>query len=214
MLLMICLVFFFVLIEKEYQKYKKINRTTHECVNFINNFIISLSIHNTISATFEMIKESFSGELKKEVDSIEHLNIVEKLEYLSDYFNSSLYDFFLKIIHQYEYNGGDIIGISQILIFDSRNVETSLDNFISVSKRKFIEFIILWGITMAILLILQFALSMFYDTILNMPFYAPSIFIFFIMFLIFLYFFLKHNFNLSFINEWREKDNEKPQTKN
>ncbi len=214
MLLMICLVFFFVLIEKEYQKYKKINRTTHECVNFINNFIISLSIHNTISATFEMIKESFSGELKKEVDSIEHLNIVEKLEYLSDYFNSSLYDFFLKIIHQYEYNGGDIIGISQILIFDSRNVETSLDNFISVSKRKFIEFIILWGITMAILLILQFALSMFYDTILNMSFYAPSIFIFFIMFLIFLYFFLKHNFNLSFINEWREKDNEKPQTKN
>lgn len=211
---MICLVFFFVLIEKEYQKYKKINRTTHECVNFINNFIISLSIHNTISATFEMIKESFSGELKKEVDSIEHLNIVEKLEYLSDYFNSSLYDFFLKIIHQYEYNGGDIIGISQILIFDSRNVETSLDNFISVSKRKFIEFIILWGITMAILLILQFALSMFYDTILNMSFYAPSIFIFFIMFLIFLYFFLKHNFNLSFINEWREKDNEKPQTKN
>ena len=214
MLLMICLVFFFVLIEKEYQKYKKINRTTHECVNFINNFIISLSIHNTISATFEMIKESFSGDLKKEVDSIEHLNIVEKLEYLSDYFNSSLYDFFLKIIHQYEYNGGDIIGISQILIFDSRNVETSLDNFISVSKRKFIEFIILWGITMAILLILQFALSMFYDTILNMSFYAPSIFIFFIMFLIFLYFFLKHNFNLSFINEWREKDNEKPQTKN
>lgn len=214
MLLMICLVFFFVLIEKEYQKYKKINRTTHECVNFINNFIISLSIHNTISATFEMIKESFSGELKKEVDSIEHLNIVEKLEYLSDYFNSSLYDFFLKIIHQYEYNGGDIIGISQILIFDSRNVETSLDNFISVSKRKFIEFIILWGITMAILLILQFALSMFYDTILNMSFYAPSIFIFFIMFLIFLYFVLKHNFNLSFINEWREKDNEKPQTKN
>ena len=214
MLLMICLVFFFVLIEKEYQKYKKINRTTHECVNFINNFIISLSIHNTISATFEMIKESFSGELKKEVDSIEHLNIVEKLEYLSAYFNSSLYDFFLKIIHQYEYNGGDIIGISQILIFDSRNVETSIDNFISVSKRKFIEFIILWGITMAILLILQFALSMFYDTILNMSFYAPSIFIFFIMFLIFLYFFLKHNFNLSFINEWREKDNEKPQTKN
>ena len=211
---MICLVFFFVLIEKEYQKYKKINRTTHECINFINNFIISLSIHNTISSTFEMIKESFSGELKKEVDSIEHLNIVEKLEYLSDYFNSSLYDFFLKIIHQYEYNGGDIIGISQILIFDSRNVETSLDNFISVSKRKFIEFIILWGITMAILLILQFALSMFYDTILNMSFYAPSIFIFFIMFLIFLYFFLKHNFNLSFINEWREKDNEKPQTKN
>ncbi len=161
-----------------------------------------------------MIKESFSGELKKEVDSIEHLNIIEKLEYLRDYFNSSLYDFFLKIINQYEYNGGDIIGISQLLIFDSRNVETALDNFISVSKRKFIEFIILRGITMAILVILQFALSMFYESIIEMSFYTPSIFVFFIVFLIFLYFFLKHNFNLNFINERREKGNEKPQTEN
>ena len=161
-----------------------------------------------------MIKESFSGELKKEVDSIEHLDIIEKLEYLRDYFNSSLYDFFLKIINQYEYNGGDIIGISQLLIFDSRNVETSLDNFLSVSKRKLVEFMILWGITMGILLILQFALSMFYETIVEMSFYTPSIFVFFIIFLIFLYFFLKHNFNLNFINEWREKENEKPQAEN
>ena len=161
-----------------------------------------------------MIKESFSGELKKEVGSIEHLDIIEKLEYLRDYFNSSLYDFFLKIINQYEYNGGDIIGISQLLIFDSRNVETSLDNFLSVSKRKLVEFMILWGITMGILLILQFALSMFYETIVEMSFYTPSIFVFFIMFLIFLYFFLKHNFNLNFINEWREKENEKPQAEN
>lgn len=161
-----------------------------------------------------MIKESISGDLRKEIDSIDHLDVEEKLDYLKNYFDSSLYDFFLKIINQYVFNGGDIIGISQLLIFDSRKIETSLDNFLMVSKRKFIEFSILWGITIGILIILQFSLSMFYESILSMNFYAPLIFIFFIIFLIFLYLFLKHNFNLSFINEWREKQNEKPTSEN
>lgn len=202
------------MVEKEYKKFKKIDKVTHECISFINNFIISVSIHNTLSATFEMIKESISGDLRKEIDSIDHLDVEEKLEYLKNYFDSSLYDFFLKIINQYVFNGGDIIGISQLLIFDSRKIETSLDNFLMVSKRKFIEFSILWGITIGILIILQFSLSMFYEIILSMNFYAPLIFIFFIIFLIFLYLFLKHNFNLSFINEWREKQNEKPTSEN
>ena len=202
------------MVEREYKKFKKIDKVTHECISFINNFIISLSIHNTLSATFEMIKESISGDLRKEIDSIDHLDVEEKLDYLKNYFDSSLYDFFLKIINQYVFNGGDIIGISQLLIFDSRKIETSLDNFLMVSKRKFIEFSILWGITIGILIILQFSLSMFYESILSMNFYAPLIFIFFIIFLIFLYFFLKHNFNLSFINEWREKQNEKPTSEN
>ena len=202
------------MVEREYKKFKKIDKVTHECISFINNFIISLSIHNTLSATFEMIKESISGDLRKEIDSIDHLDVEEKLDYLKNYFDSSLYDFFLKIINQYVFNGGDIIGISQLLIFDSRKIETSLDNFLMVSKRKFIEFSILWGITIGILIILQFSLSMFYESILSMIFYAPLIFIFFIIFLIFLYLFLKHNFNLSFINEWREKQNEKPTSEN
>lgn len=202
------------MVEREYKKFKKIDKVTHECISFINNFIISLSIHNTLSSTFEMIKESISGDLRKEIDSIDHLDVEEKLDYLKNYFDSSLYDFFLKIINQYVFNGGDIIGISQLLIFDSRKIETSLDNFLMVSKRKFIEFSILWGITIGILIILQFSLSMFYESILSMNFYAPLIFIFFIIFLIFLYLFLKHNFNLSFINEWREKQNEKPTSEN
>ena len=128
------------MVEREYKKFKKIDKVTHECISFINNFIISLSIHNTLSATFEMIKESISGDLRKEIDSIDHLDVEEKLDYLKNYFDSSLYDFFLKIINQYVFNGGDIIGISQLLIFDSRKIETSLDNFLMVSKRKFIEF--------------------------------------------------------------------------
>ncbi len=161
-----------------------------------------------------MIEESLSKELKNEVDNITHLNVDEKLEYLRSYFDSSLYDFFIKIINQFQYNGGDIIGISQLLIFDSRKIETALDNFLSVSKRKFVEFIVLWGITMAILIILQVSLSMFYQTIIEMPFYAPSIFIFFIIFLFILYVFLKHSYNLGFINDWREKENEKSTKKN
>lgn len=204
-LLLVSITFFFFIIEREYKKYKVIDKKTHECISFINNFIITLSINNSIVTTFDSIKDSFQGELKEEVENIENLDVEERLTYLRTYFDNSLYEFFLKIIHQYVFNGGNILQISQLLIFDSRKIETSLDNFKSVGKRKMIEFATMWGITMLILIIVQVALSMFYQTILSMSFYTPAIFFFFIMFLLFLYMFIHHQFNLKFINEKKEK---------
>lgn len=214
LLLLISFLFFIFIIEKEYRKYKLIDRKTHECISFINNFIITLSINNSIVTTFDSIKDSFQGDLKEEVDNIENLNTEEKLSYLKGYFDSSIYEFFLKIINQYIFNGGNILQISQLLIFDSRKIETSLDNFKSVGKRKMIEFITMWAITMLILVIVQVALSMFYQTILSMSFYTPAIFFFFVMFLLFLYMFIHHQFNLSFINEKKEKEKNEDKREN
>lgn len=204
-LFLINLIFFLLLVEKEFKKFSLIDRKTHECISFINNFIITLSINNSITTTFESVRDSFKGELKQEIDSIDHLMVDERLKVLKTYFNLSLYEFFLKIINQYEYNGGNILQISQLLIFDSRKLQTSLDNFKSVSKRKMIEFMTMWGITLIILVVIQVALNMFYNSILKMSFYTPSIFAFFIMFLLFIYLFIKHQTNLTFINEKKEK---------
>ncbi len=212
-LALILMLFFFLLIEKEHKKYKKIDKRTHECVAFINNFIITLSISNSIVTTFETLKDGLKGELKEEVDNLEHLTVEEKLIELKSYFNLSIYDFFVKIVNQYIYNGGDILQISQLLIYDSRRIENSLDNHKVVSRRKFIEFSSLWGITLLILVIIQISLQLFYDSILKMSFYAPSIFAFFLLLLVFLYLFLKQTFNLSFINQWRESINEKLEKK-
>ena len=150
---------------------------------------------------FEQLKDSYSGRFKEELDNLSGLEIEAQLESLKSYFNLNLYDFFVKMMHQYIFNGGDILNISQMLIFDSRRLESTLDDFKIVAKRKLIEFATLWGITIIILVVVQLSLSMFYDTILEMSFYSGAIFGFFVVFLVFLYLILLQRFNLSFINE-------------
>ena len=96
-----------------------------------------------------------------------------------------------------------------MLIFDSRRLEATLDDFNAVAKRKLIEFSTLWGITIVILVVVQLSLSMFYETILEMSFYSGAIFGFFVVFLVFLYLILLQRFNLFFINKNMEaKSNE------
>lgn len=208
-LLAINLLFFFLLVEKKYLQYFEKNRRTHQCISFINNYILNLSITQSPTSTFEQLKDSYSGRFKEELDNLSGLEIEAQLESLKSYFNLNLYDFFVKMMHQYIFNGGDILNISQMLIFDSRRLESTLDDFNIVAKRKLIEFATLWGITIIILVVVQLSLSMFYDTILEMSFYSGAIFGFFVVFLVFLYLILLQRFNLSFINEnMEEKPNE------
>lgn len=206
---MLCVAFFFLLIERMYKKYSVLDIKTHECIKFINNFIITLSINNSLLTTFEQVEESLKGELKEQVKALSNLTPEEKLEYLKDYFNLNIYEVFLKLMNQYIFNGGDILKISQLLLFDSRKLENSLDNYKSISTRKMIEFISLWGLTVLILVVIQLALNMFYDTILSLPFFTPCIFAFFIILLFFLFMFLKGKFDISFINEIKEEKNVK-----
>lgn len=194
-----------MLIEREYLRYYKLDLKTHECVKFINNFIITLSINNSIQTTFDQVEESLKGELKDQVSSMTNMTAEEKIEYLKSYFNLNIYDVFLKLINQYIFNGGEILKICQLLLFDSRKLETSLDDYKIMSFRKMIEFVSMWGLTMLILIIVQLALNMFYESIIGLSFFAPSIFAFFIILLFFLYLFLKGKFDISFINEIKEE---------
>jgi len=201
-------VFFFLLIDRIYLRFNKLDKKIHECISFINNFIITLSITKSLTSTYDSIYEGLSKELKERLNENDELNYEERLNDLSDYFNLNIYNFFLKTIKQYLNNGGDLINSSQLLIYDSRRIESSLDEFKSVSKRKLIEFSSLWGITMLILIVVQLALSMFYSSIINMSFYPIAVFMFFLVFMLFLFLIINKAFNLNFINVYREKVND------
>ncbi|HKL72748.1 MAG TPA: hypothetical protein VJY64_01005 [Candidatus Onthovivens sp.] len=205
--------FFFLFVERKYRKYAKIDKRTHECISFINNFIITLSVNNSLNNTFNHIEDSFSKELKAQVETIEHLQIEEKIKYLKDYFNLNLFEVFLKLIDQYNYNGGNILQIAQLLIFDSRKIENSLESFKKSAKMHFIEFFILWTLTIVILIIVQISLSIFYQSILKMDFYKYGVFFFFLVFIGFLFLYLNRLFDLRFVNEGDFKD-EKSKKKN
>ena len=207
-LALIFLILFFILIEREYRKFESNSKKVKECTKFINNFIITLSINKSINTTYEQIKETFNEELLM-IDNESSEGVEEKIKNLKSYFNLKVYDVFLKLLDQYLFQGGDIIKISQLLLFDTRKMNSLLDDYNVTTKRKLIEFASMWGLTMIILVVIQLSMSMFYETILKMSFYPIAIFCFFIVFITFLYLFLSHMFNLNFINFIGEDGNAK-----
>ncbi len=204
---LIYLVFFMSYYEINYRKYKITIRKTRECIQFINNFIITMSVNNSINTTFDSMSSSFSNELIEQINSINHLTDEEKIMYLENYFVSPLYNVFTKLLRQYIEEGGNIIDNTHLLIFDTRVVEEDLNNFISISYRKVFQFCIMWSICFLILLVTKTALGNYYEQIQGMSYFPFSILLFFIVFLGCLWLILKHFLDLRFIN--KELRNEK-----
>ncbi len=205
--LLVYLIFFVAYYEITYRKYKIIIRKTRECIQFINNFIITMSVNNSINTTFDSMSSSFSNELIEQINSINHLTDEEKIMYLENYFVSPLYNVFTKLLKQYIEEGGNIIDNTHLLIFDTRVVEEDLNNFISISYRKVFQFCIMWSICFLILLVTKTALGNYYVQIQGMSYFPISIFLFFIIFLGSLWLILRHFLDLRFIN--KEISNEK-----
>ena len=112
-------IFMFVFVIDPYiSKFETKQIRTKECVSFINNFLITLSINQSIRLTFLSMKESFSKSLKQQVNLNEHLDVENQIRQLKNYFNSDLYNVFLNLLDQYIYNGGEILKISQLLMFE------------------------------------------------------------------------------------------------
>lgn len=199
--LLLFLVFFFTLYEKK-RKYYKVNLSrSYEAINYINNFIISLSVNPSLNYAFENAKNSASKELRQQIESIKHLPIEEEIAYLYRYFELPIYGVFVNIIKQYIFNGGEILDISQALIRDSRALEDRLLGFENISRRKFGEFITSWALTFVILFILQFSISAIYQSIHTISNYPILILIFYLIFLVSLILMTYRIYDISFMTK-------------
>lgn len=185
--------------EYKFNKYSKLKNRTKECINFINNFIITLSVNNSIEVSFNSLKEGFSKDLKDQIESINNLNNEEIIHYLDNYFTIPLYTLFLKLFDQYIYNGGNLLDNSNTLIFDSRLIENNLDNHISISKSKLFEFLIMWGLCFLIIALMQIFLGDYFVQIRMMDYFPIALTIFFLSFLISFSLIINHLFNIDFI---------------
>ena len=218
-LLVIFSLFFYLFFEKYRSKYLRNMNRSFEAINFINNFIISLSINPSLVYALENARNSASKNLKMQLDSISHLNIEEQIEYLYKYFELPLYGVFINIIKQYVFNGGDILDMSQALIRDSRALEDRLYRFESISRSKFREFITSWLLTFVILFVLQFSISSIYNSVHQIENYPIMIFVFYFIFLTNLTMMTNRIYDISFmtkgdsyVKETKTK-NSKPKTK-
>ncbi len=186
-----------LLIMPRFKKYEFIKERYHECYHFINNFIISLSIKKSISGALETTVGSMPMEFKEMFDGVENLSENEKLNYLSTYFEFYDYSLFLQIILIWQEEGGDIIQMSKYLIGNIRHNEEYINQVDSMAKRKYIEIGILWTISLAIVVVLRFALSSFYDRVKGQMLYLISLLAVFSFVLLTIYLLVHRGTSLS-----------------
>jgi len=177
-------IYLFVFALRKIKKYEEKIINFHLCYHFINSFIIGTSIRKTISGGYETAKETNDLNFKKELASVEHLLIVERLEYLRKYFPYNIYAIFVEEIRLYEDQGGDILQISKNLIDESRKEESYLVTVSQKGKAKMTELVILWFFTFLILGFIRLGLGQFFLVIKEKIFFVVLVGVFFLFVLI------------------------------
>ena len=203
---LISLLFFVLLIKRQIDKYQEKTRRYHQCYQFINSYLISLSIKGSLSAARESGYGTADKATREVIDSIKDLDEEEKLSYLSKYFKFDLYHLFVDTIKVWGEQGGDILTMSQYLINQVRLKEEYLLFCESVHRSKLIEFFVLWGITLTILTSLRFALSQFYTRIIHAMFFQIAVVVLFLFVLLSIYLMVMRITNVT-LEGW--KDDEK-----
>ena len=173
--LVVSLLFYFLVSYKTLQKYLiKLNRI-HECYLFINNFLITLSIKESINAAFESTTNSISEEFCEFVLSVGDLNPQEKLLYLSKYFTFHIYRIFADIVLLWLEEGGKILDMSAHITNEMREIEEYVTYCTSISKRKSLEIGTLWLFSLAIVVVLRLSLSDVFSGLLSSPIYLAAV---------------------------------------
>ena len=147
----------------------------NECYHFINNFIVSLSVKGTISAAYESAIMSMPEDFSSRIENIETFSDKDKLEHLNKYFKFHVFALFIDLVNLFEEQGGNILDMSHYLLEETRQVEEYISVSESITRKRIVEFSILWFLTIAIMVFMRFALSRFFDTISNQLFYPIGI---------------------------------------
>ena len=167
--------YFLIIASQMVRKYQiKINRY-HECYQFCNTFLVSLSIKGAIKSALESTMETMGPSFKKKTTGMEEFNENEKLQYLAQYFKFNTYSLFLNIVNLWSEQGGDILDMSQHLVNETRLTEEYINESHRLSVKHVMEFGVLWFFSLAILTILRFALSQFYGKIIKQTYFPFAV---------------------------------------
>ena len=196
---------FIFLVRRQVDKYQEKTRRYHQCYQFINTYLISLSIKGSLAAARESSYNTADEDTREIVDSIKDLSEEEKLSYLNKYFRFDLYRLFLDTVFLWNEQGGDILVMSQYLINQVRLKEEYILSCESAHRSKLLEFCVLWGIAIAILVSLRFALSQFFSYISKTIFYQVAIVIIFLFILLSIYIMMRRITNIV-LEGWKDEE--------
>lgn len=189
-LTLVYLLYYLVIAMKKIKKYLANNERIHHCYHFVNSFIITMSVKGSLDDAYNNAIQGASGEFSDIVSELENMAVMERLEYLRQYFNLAVYKMFINVINIYQEQGGNLLSMGENLIQETTRIEETLNKSNSSIKKILVEFFVLWIISFGVLIFLRFGIPDFYETMLkSLPFFI-SLIVFFVLFLFSLHVFL------------------------
>ena len=146
-----------------------------ECYHFINTFIVSLSIKGSVTSAYESSIQVMSEDFVSSIENIEAFSQKDKLDHINKYFRFHVFSLFVDLINIYEEQGGNILEMSHYLLEETRLTEEYISSSKTITKKKMVEFAILWLLTLGIMVFMRFALSQFFSVIAKQIFYPVGI---------------------------------------
>ena len=172
---------YFILMRKRIVRYFDLIERVHTSYHFINSFIVTLSVKDSLDEAYENGIRINNAKLNAETKELNEMPVIERIRYLRGYFNLSIYKMFLNVLDLYQDQGGNILSMADNLLRESTRTEKTLSETLSIGYKHLIEFIILWCMSFGILLFMIFSIEEFYLMMLKNVFVGPLILVYFII---------------------------------
>jgi hypothetical protein len=172
---------YFILMRKKFIHYFGLIERVHTSYHFINSFIISLSVKDSLEDAYQNGIRINNARLNAETKELNEMAVLDRVRYLYGFFNLSIYKVFLNVLDLYQDQGGNILNMADNLLRECTRTEKTLSDTLSIGYKHLTEFMILWLMSFAILLFMRFSIEEFYMMMLKSPFVVPLIFVFFII---------------------------------
>ena len=134
--------YYFLIGRKYLIKKDRLVRRCHACYHFINAFIISMSVKESLEDAYQSGIRFEDKELNEITPEIENLNVSDRIAYLREFFNLAVDE----------------------LISESTRIEKSISDSLAESNRYLGQFILLWVMAVSVLIFIRFSISSFYIT--------------------------------------------------
>lgn len=192
----IYLLYYFLIANKKIKQFKLKNERIHYCYHFINSFLISMSVKDSLDESYLSATSSSKGEFKSVLDEMGDMDTLDKMEYLRKYFNLAIYKMFIDVIKLYLDQGGSLLSMSDSIMLESTRIEETLNKSNSSSKRSLMEFIILWVLSIVVLLFMRFMISDFYLIMLKSLIFLIILVVFYLLILLSIHTFINRFTNI------------------
>lgn len=184
------LLYYFILGRRYLIKKDRLTRRIHACYHFINAFIISMSVKESVEDAYQSGIRYEDKELNEITENLENLKVSDRITYLREFFNLAVFKMFINVLSLYQDQGGNILNMSDELISESTRIEKSLSESLIESNRYLGQFLLLWIMSVSVLLFIRFSISSFYVLMSKSSIFVGFLLVFFILILFSIHLFI------------------------